>query len=168
VPAGLPANAPLIVAMHGCAQSASVYSAETEWGTLGDRFKFAVVFPETSSANNSFSCFNWFQPGDTSRDQGEALSIKQMVDHMKAAHSSDPARVFVTGMSAGGFMTTAMMAAYPDVFAGGAVNSGGPHACATTLSEATACQNGNVNRSPARPATPVARQRWRTRSGRAW
>jgi poly(3-hydroxybutyrate) depolymerase len=28
-------------------------------------------------------------------------------------------------MSAGGFMTEVMMAAYPDVFAGGAVNSGG-------------------------------------------
>lgn len=149
VPAGLPANAPLVVAMHGCTESASVYSAETEWGNLGDRFKFAVVFPETSSANNSLSCFNWFQPGDISRDQGEALSIKQMVDHMKSAHGSDPARVFVTGMSAGGFMTTVMMAAYPDVFAGGAVNSGGAYACATTLTDTSSCQNGNVSRTPA-------------------
>lgn len=149
VPAGLPAGAPLVVAMHGCTESASVYSTQTEWGNLADRFGFAVVFPEQQTANNSSSCFNWFQPGDISRGQGEALSIKQMVDAMKSAHASDPARVFATGMSAGGFMTEVMMATYPDVFAGGAVNSGGPYACATSLTATSACQQGNVSRTPA-------------------
>jgi poly(hydroxyalkanoate) depolymerase family esterase len=155
VPAGLPAGAPLVVAMHGCTESASVYSTQTEWGNLADRFKFAVVFPEQPSANNSSSCFNWFQPGDISRDQGEALSIKQMVDTMKSTRGSDPARIFVTGMSAGGLMTEVMMAAYPDVFAGGAVNSGGPYQCATSLTATTACQQGNVNRTPAQWGTLV-------------
>ena len=148
VPSGLPPGSPLVVAMHGCTQSASVYSTQTEWGNLADRFRFAVVFPEQPTANNSSSCFNWFQPGDISRDQGEALSVKQMVDTMKATQSSDPARIFVTGMSAGGFMTEVMMAAYPDVFAGGAVNSGGPYACATSLPATSACQQGNVSRTP--------------------
>jgi poly(hydroxyalkanoate) depolymerase family esterase len=155
VPAGLPSGAPLVVAMHGCTESASVYSAETEWGNLGDRLKFAVVFPETSSANNSLSCFNWFQPANISRGQGEALSIKQMVDNMKANHGSDPARVFVTGMSAGGFMTEVMMATYPDVFAGGAVNSGGPYACATSINDTNTCQQGNVSHTPAQWGTLV-------------
>src|SRR6185436_18831490 len=111
-------GAPLVVAMHGGTESASVYSTETEWGNLADRFQFAVVFPEQQTANNSSGCFNWFQTGDISRDQGEAFSIKQMVDTMKSSHNSDPARNFVTGMSAGGLMTEVMMAAYPDVFAG--------------------------------------------------
>jgi poly(hydroxyalkanoate) depolymerase family esterase len=106
------------------------------------------VFAEQPSSNNVSSCFNWFQAGDIARGQGEALSIKQMVDAMKAAHGSDPARVFVTGMSAGGFMTEVMMATYPDVFAGGAVNAGGPYACATSLLATTACQQGNVARTP--------------------
>ena len=149
VPAGLAAGAPLVVAMHGCTESASVYSTETEWGNLADRFQFAVVFPEQQTANNSSGCFNWFQTGDISRDQGEAFSIKQMVDTMKSSHNSDPARIFVTGMSAGGLMTEVMMAAYPDVFAGGAVNSGGPYQCATSLPATTACQQGNVNHTPA-------------------
>jgi poly(hydroxyalkanoate) depolymerase family esterase len=148
VPAGLASGSPLVVAMHGCTESASVYSTQTEWGNLGDRFHFAVVFPEQQSANNSSSCFNWFQLGDISRDQGEALSIKQMVDNMKSNHGSDPARIFVTGMSAGGFMTEVMMAAYPDVFAGGAVNSGGPYQCATSLTGASPCQLGNVSHTP--------------------
>jgi poly(hydroxyalkanoate) depolymerase family esterase len=147
-PAGLPAGSPLVVAMHGCTQSAAVYSTQTEWGALADRFRFAVVFPEQPTANNSSSCFNWFQPGDIARGQGEALSVKQMVDTMIAAHGSDPARIFATGMSAGGFMTEVMMAAYPDVFAGGAVNSGGPYACATSLVATTTCQQGRVARTP--------------------
>ncbi|HEY0483668.1 MAG TPA: PHB depolymerase family esterase [Kofleriaceae bacterium] len=148
VPSGLPSGAPLVVVLHGCTESASSYSTQTEWGNLGQRFGFAVVFAEQASANNSLSCFNWFQPGDISRGQGEALSIKQMVDNMKSTRGSDPARIFVTGMSAGGFMTTVMMATYPDVFAGGAVNSGGPYSCATSLTDANTCQMGSVNRTP--------------------
>jgi poly(hydroxyalkanoate) depolymerase family esterase len=148
-PANLPSGAPLVVALHGCTESASVYSTQTEWGNLADRFGFAVVFAEQATANNSSSCFNWFQTGDISRDQGEALSIKQMVDQMKSTRGSDPARIFVTGISAGGFMTTVMMATYPDVFAAGAVNSGGAYACATSLVDTTSCQQGNVSHTPA-------------------
>lgn len=148
VPASLPSGRPLVVAMHGCTESASVYSTQTEWGNLADRFGFAVVFPEQASGNNSSSCFNWFQTGDISRGQGEALSIKQMVDHMKSTRGSDPARVYVTGMSAGGFMTTVMMATYPDVFAAGSVSSGGAYACATSLTATTSCQQGSVSRTP--------------------
>ena len=148
VPSGLPSGAPLVVVLHGCTESASSYGAETEWGNLGQRFGFAVVFAEQESANNSLSCFNWFQTGDISRGQGEALSIKQMVDNMKSTVGSDPARVFVTGISAGGLMTTVMMATYPDVFAGGAVMSGGPYECATSLTDANTCQMGNVSHTP--------------------
>lgn len=148
VPAGLPSGSPLVVVLHGCTESASSYSTQTEWGNLGNRFGFAVVFAEQESANNSLSCFNWFQPGDTSRGQGEALSIKQMVDNMKSVHGSDPARVFVTGISAGGVMTEVMMATYPDVFAGGGVMSGLTYGCAMTITDANGCQMGNVMKTP--------------------
>src|SRR3954454_17542084 len=59
VPSGLPSGAPLMVVLHGCTESASSYSTQTEWGNLGQRFGFAVVFAEQASANNSLSCFNW-------------------------------------------------------------------------------------------------------------
>ena len=95
--------------------------------------KFYVVCAQQPSSNHPTSCFNWFEPGDIARGAGEALSIKQMVDAMKAAYSIDPARVFVTGFSAGGFMVPAMLATYPDVFAAGAINSGGPYRCANSM-----------------------------------
>jgi poly(hydroxyalkanoate) depolymerase family esterase len=149
VPSGLPANAPLLVAMHGCAQSASNYDAETGWILLADRWKFALVFPEQSTSNNSSRCFNWFEAGDIARGGGEALSIKQMVDKMKTDHFSDPARVFVTGLSAGGGMVSVMLATYPDVFAGGAVMAGIPYNCGTGTSAAFSCMNPGSDLSPA-------------------
>lgn len=148
-PPGLAPGAPLVVVMHGCTQSAAGYAGQTDWPLLGDRHGFAVVFPEQTTANNSQRCFNWFLPEDTTRGQGEALSIKQMVDEMKRRFGSDPARVFATGMSAGGFMTEVMLATYPEVFAGGAVNAGGAYRCANSLSSAFSCMQGSVQRTPA-------------------
>jgi poly(hydroxyalkanoate) depolymerase family esterase len=149
LPPGLPANAPLVVAMHGCSQSAASYDAETGWQMLAQRWHFALLLPQQQSANNSSTCFNWFEAGDTSRGSGEALSIKQMVDRMQADHGGDPARVYVTGLSAGGAMTSAMMAAYPEVFAGGAIVAGLPYRCATSQSAAFSCMNPGTDLTPA-------------------
>ncbi|WP_299342240.1 PHB depolymerase family esterase [uncultured Pseudoxanthomonas sp.] len=149
VPAGLPADAPLVVALHGCAQSASNYDAETGWELLANRFGFALLLPEQQTGNNSSRCFNWFETADTARGQGEPLSIKQMVDRMIADHAIDPARVYVTGLSAGGAMTSVMLATYPDVFAGGAIVAGLPYRCATSQSAAFSCMNPGSDLSPA-------------------
>jgi feruloyl esterase len=37
---------------------------------------------------------------------------------MRRSHSIDPACIFITGLSAGGAMTSVMLATYPEVFAG--------------------------------------------------
>nr|AAB17150.1 polyhydroxyalkanoate depolymerase B precursor [Paucimonas lemoignei] len=148
VPSSMPANAPLVIAMHGCTQSASAYEA-TGWTQLANTYKFYVVYPEQQSSNNQNKCFNWFEPGDIARGQGEALSIKQMVDKMKADHSIDTNRVYVTGLSAGGYMVNVMLATYPDVFAGGAPFSGGPYNCATSMTNAFTCMSPGVDKTPA-------------------
>jgi poly(3-hydroxybutyrate) depolymerase len=61
------------------------------------------------------------------RDGGEPLSVRQMIAHMVSRHNLDPARVFVTGLSAGGAMAGTLLATYPDVFAGGAIVAGMPY-----------------------------------------
>jgi poly(hydroxyalkanoate) depolymerase family esterase len=147
VPASMPANAPLVVAMHGCTQTAAGYEA-TGWTALANQLKFYVVYPEQLSGNNQNGCFNWFEPGDIARGQGEALSIKQMVDHMKATYSIDSSRVFVTGLSAGGAMTQVMAATYPDVFSGAAVMAGVPYKCATTMNDAFSCMSPGSDKTP--------------------
>ncbi len=136
VPPGLPAGAPLVVVLHGCTQTAASYDYGTGWTTLADRHGFAVLLPQQSRTNNPLRCFNWFRGEDNGRGNGEALSIRQMVDRMVADHGLDAGRVYVTGLSAGGAMTSVMLATYPDVFAGGAIVAAVPYKCADGLQEA--------------------------------
>ncbi|MFK0183910.1 alpha/beta hydrolase family esterase [Streptomyces rubiginosohelvolus] len=154
-PAALPANAPVVVALHGCTQSAQVYSDNAGLNTFADRHGFLVVYAETTTANNANKCFNWFQPGDTRRGQGEAASIRQMVAHAATAYGADTDRVQVTGLSAGGTMTSVMLAAYPDVFAAGAVVAGIPYGCGTDVVSAFGCMSPGVDRTPAAWAQAV-------------
>jgi len=101
VPEDLAAGAPLVVVLHGCTQNAAAYDHGSGWSRLADKNGFALLFPEQQRANNSNLCFNWFEPGDTARDQGEAASIRAMIAAMVEAHGIDERRIFVTGLSAG-------------------------------------------------------------------
>ncbi|MFF3417620.1 PHB depolymerase family esterase [Streptomyces sp. NPDC002698] len=146
-PASLPANPPVVVALHGCTQSAQTYADNSGLPGLADRDGFVLVLAETTSSNNINKCFNWFQTTDNRRGQGEALSISQMVSHAVSAYGADPGRVYVTGLSAGGAMTSVMLAAYPDVFAAGAVVAGLPYDCTRDNSPYT-CMNPGVDLAP--------------------
>jgi len=135
-PARLAPGAPLVVVLHGCTQTANDYAEGAGWLTLADRYGFAVLAPEQTRQNNPNLCFNWFSPKDTARGAGEAQSICSMVARAIADNASDPARVFVTGLSAGGAMTSVMLAAWPEVFAAGAVIAGLPYGAASNVQEA--------------------------------
>ncbi|MDQ0796643.1 PHB depolymerase family esterase [Streptomyces sp. B1I3] len=147
-PDGLPAGAPLVVALHGCTQTAGAYYANSGWPAYADLWGFDVVFPQTTSANNPLSCFGWFDPAEDTRGRGEAASVVQMVEYAKRTYGTDGRRVYVTGLSAGGGMTADLLAAYPDVFAGGSVASGLPAQCATSQAGASGCQTGPQKLSP--------------------
>lgn len=129
-PRGLGGRPGLVVALHGCGQTARSYAAVSGWLELADRRGFVLVFPE--SAPVAGACFGWFDAAQVGRGRGQALSIAQMVARAMRDHDVDAGRVFVTGFSAGGFMATALLAAYPDVFAAGAVIAGGPAGCDVT------------------------------------
>ena len=125
-----------VVVLHGSIQSAADYDHGAGWSTLADQHGFALLMPEQSKQNNLTRAFNWFEPADTRREEGEAHSIMQMVEQMVSDHHIDRARIFVTGVSAGGAMTLAMLASYPEVFAAGAVIAGLPYGTATNAQEA--------------------------------
>lgn len=148
VPPSHPAKPPLVVAMHGCAQNARDLADHSGWPELAARMGFLLVFPQQRAINNPAECFNWFVPGDSTRNSGEALSIKQMVDKMKLDYSVDKNRIYVNGLSAGGAMAGVMLATYPDVFAGGAIMSGIPYGCARGLSAAFSCMDSSVTKTP--------------------
>lgn len=142
VPEGLGPGAALVVVLHGCTQDAEAHAAAAGWLDLADRFGFAVLAPQQAPANNANRCFNWFEPGDTRRGAGEPASIQAMVQHMQAEHRLDPARTFISGLSAGGAMAAVMLSTYPEVFAAGAVVAGLPYGVAAGVQEALAAMRG--------------------------
>lgn len=129
VPADLPANAPLVVVLHGCFADATVYDDETGWTELAERWKVALVLPDQTVMNEPTKCFGFWKPEDNRRGQGEAASVRQMVAYAQATLHTDPARTFVMGHSGGGLFTSVMLATYPDVFRAGAIVAGGPYRC---------------------------------------
>ena len=148
VPPDLASGAALVVALHGCTQGAAAYAEGAGWTALADRHGFAVLAPEQRTANNANRCFTWFEPGDVTRGQGEAASIRAMIEQMILTHRLDRRRVFVTGLSAGGAMACALLATYPELFAGGAVIAGLPFGAAHNVQEAF----GAMFQGRARPA----------------
>ena len=148
VPANLQEPRALVVVLHGCGQTAAGYDLGAGWSTLAKRYGFALLMPEQQPLNNANGCFNWFNPEDTARERGEACSVRQMIAHMVGDRKINARRIFITGLSAGGAMTTVMLAAYPEVFAGGAVIAGLPFGVASNVREAL---NGMLQ-SPSRAA----------------
>lgn len=147
VPDSLPQAPGLVVVLHGCGQTAAGYDLGAGWSTLAERYGFALLMPEQQSSNNANTCFNWFNPEDTARDSGEACSIRQMIARMVSDHNINAQRIFVTGLSAGGAMTSVMLATYPEIFAGGAIIAGLPFGVATNLREALSGMSQSSSRS---------------------
>jgi poly(hydroxyalkanoate) depolymerase family esterase len=143
-PPGLAAGRPLVVALHGCSQQAADFALPSGWMQLAATHGFALLLPQQRRANNPMRCFNWFRPDDVRRHDGggtvgEVASIRSMIDRMQAeAHTSS---VYVAGLSAGGAMAAALLAAYPEVFQGGAIIAGVPFGCADGLAAAVRCLN---------------------------
>ena len=146
-PARLQQPRALVVVLHGCGQTAAGYDLGAGWSTLARHYGFALLLPQQQSANNANGCFNWFNRDDIARGQGEALSIRQMVARMVRDYDIDPRRIFITGLSAGGAMSSVMLATYPEVFAAGAIIAGLPFGVAASVREALGAMRGFGPRS---------------------
>lgn len=142
-PDGVADGHAVVVLLHGCTQNASGYFTNSGWRKFADQYGFALVLPQQSSSNNALSCFNWFQAGDIARGQGEALSIRNMVAYAVSNLGASGSRVYVSGLSAGGAMTSVMLATYPDVFKAGSIAAGLAYKCSTV------CQTTPPDQTPA-------------------
>lgn len=168
VPHRLAERPALVVALHGCAQRAADFDDETGWTALAEEVGFILLLPEQSPYNNPARCFNWFNPLDAQRNLGEPGSIRHQVEALLAQYPVDRNRIYVTGLSAGGGMTSVLLATHPDLFAAGAVVGGVPFSCAANALQAMPCmQLGNrLVRGPdawaarVREAAPPGTNRW--------
>ncbi len=139
---------PLVVALHGCTQTAAGFAEGSGWRRLAEANDFTLLLPEQRAVNNRKTCFSWFEPHDTRRDEGEVESIHQMIEHVVAAYGTDPRRIYVTGLSAGGSMAGALLATYPELFAGGAIVAGLPYGAADGAAQAFDCMFVGRTREP--------------------
>ena len=73
----------------------------------------------------------WFEHEVRPRLKCRCTIVRFADDAVMAFENNlDAKRVYVTGLSAGGAMTSVMLATYPEVFAGGGIVAGLPYGCA--------------------------------------
>jgi len=134
-------NPALVVLLHGCAQKGGELARQSGLLGLAKKHNFAVLLPQQGLNNNIKRCFNWYSADDFTKDAGETLSIKNMVTHLKAQLGSKD--VYIVGLSAGGAMTSGLLANYPSLFTAGSVVAGIPFSCADGLITGISCmRNG--------------------------
>jgi len=123
---------PLVVALHGCTQSADTFRQLTNWDRLAEAKNFIVVFPQQDANANYLRCWNFFLPADMNRGAGEPALIAGITRWVQQHYSVDAHRIYVAGLSAGGAMSSVMAATYPDLYAAAGIGSGCEYAATAT------------------------------------
>lgn len=128
---------PLMVMLHGCFQDASELALDSGMNEVAQQFGFAVLYPEQTLKDNAWKCWNWFDPKNQTRGEGELQSVVDLVNFFGSKHlllKKDA--IFVAGISAGGSMAANLVACYSDIFAGVAIHSGLEFRAATSEAQA--------------------------------
>ncbi|MEM9996139.1 MAG: prolyl oligopeptidase family serine peptidase [Bacteroidota bacterium] len=105
---------PLVLFLHGSGERGEDLSRVAIHGPLkevreGRAFPFVLVAPQLPAA----------------RPRWEVRELGALLDHIEATHRIDPARVYVTGLSMGGYATWDLVMHFPDRFAAAAPVCGG-------------------------------------------
>ena len=117
VPPGVPRHAPLVVVLHGSGQTGAQIRLETGYGfdRLADEHGFVVAYPDAAS-------FDWndcSRVGDfvaDGREVDDVAFVVALVDRLVGQFDVDRARVFATGVSAGGFLSLRLALEAPSRF----------------------------------------------------
>lgn len=140
---------PLLVMLHGCGQTADDFAKGTRMNALAEEFRMLVLYPEQAREAHSNRCWNWFRRTDQGRGDGEPGLLASLTRDVIARHPVDPARVYVTGLSAGASAALVLGNAYPDLFAAVGAHSGLPVGAARDSTSALmAMGQGNPGNRP--------------------
>ena len=144
---------PLLVALHGCGQTAVDFAVSTRFNQLADRRGFIVVYPQQPLSQHGQRCWNWFQRSNQARGIGEPAILAGIVQQAMSGRGLriDPSRVYLAGLSAGGAMALTLAATYPEVWAGVAVHSGPPPRSSAGAQDAFRAMQGATALPPPPP-----------------
>lgn len=147
----------LMVMLHGCGQDAKSFAASTRMNRIAARERFLVLYPEQDRLANAQGCWNWF---DTSggRAHSEAALIMKAIDQVCLLYQVDPARIAMTGLSAGASMAALLVTRHPERFKALVMHSGVPPGTAHSSMSALGAMYGQRATRPlaAPPASSEA------------
>lgn len=112
---------PLVVELQGCNQSATDAALGTRWNAVAEAEGFIVAYPEVQTSvlnpGSLTRCWDFFNPLEWKRTGGQVGAIASVAQQVMATHTIASDRVYVVGASAGGAMSAAVAAYWPDLFA---------------------------------------------------
>lgn len=125
VPAGLPSTpVPLVLVLHGAGQQGAFFEGDTGFSTIADAEGFVAVYPDALPARGPAGRPFWNMDGSTNRADDVAF-LRRLIATVQGSGCTDAARVFATGMSNGGSMTSRVGCELADQIAAIAPISGG-------------------------------------------
>jgi polyhydroxybutyrate depolymerase len=122
---------PVVVALHGYTSYATQFAWQSQMNVIADTAGFMVVYPQGLLVNNPNSAPfppqgpGWNVPGTALTSQNDDVDfINTVVEEVANQFNVDLARVYATGISNGGFMTSVLACASPERFAAVAMAAG--------------------------------------------
>jgi polyhydroxybutyrate depolymerase len=117
---------PLVIDLHGLFEgTVGVEPQMTQFSPKAIKEGFVVAYPTGSTAGIAW---------DTSQNAGnkDLTFIDTLISHFESTMCIDAKRIYVTGLSYGAFMTSALMCMRSTVFAAAAPVAGIQHECTST------------------------------------
>ncbi len=95
--------APLVITIHGFAQTPAHQMQLTGWNDLADRYGFIVVYPEGTGFPRRWEAGRGSTGGE--RPLKEVAFISDLITKLEREYNIDPARIYANGLSNGGGMS---------------------------------------------------------------
>ncbi|WP_243656647.1 extracellular catalytic domain type 1 short-chain-length polyhydroxyalkanoate depolymerase [Paucimonas lemoignei] len=128
------ARLPLVVMLHGCAQTAPQFAQSTGMNRLADKEGFAVLYPQQIARNHAGRCWRWYNP-EVREGEAETAAIASIINQVAERYALDRSRIYIAGISAGAAMANIVALTHPQLIAAVGMHSGVAFGAAQTPME---------------------------------